>query len=70
MQSFSRINALIPTDQLASQSPDGVRDIILHTLLARIALCSGDTVEFQTKLDKASNTVELDFPDGILRLVW
>lgn len=63
---FQRVDLLKATDQLPSQDPEGVRDVILHALLARLALCSGETVEFKTNYNKASNTVELDFPDGLL----
>ena len=63
---FSRVDLLKATDQLAPQEFDGVRDIILHALFARIALCDESTVEFKTVFDKKTNTVELDFPDALL----
>lgn len=43
-----------------------VNDLILHALLVRIALNNDESAEFQTKYDPATNTVDLDIPDGYI----
>lgn len=42
------------------QQPESpANDIILYSLLARIALKNNETIEFRTKLDQSTNTIEL-----------
>lgn len=44
----------------------GVNDIIIHALHLRIALSDGQSIEFQTKYDKETDTVELIIPDNLI----
>ncbi|MEM3097455.1 MAG: hypothetical protein QXU32_01880 [Nitrososphaerales archaeon] len=43
--------------------PDGVRDLFLYALFARLALSDGSNVEFETKFNPSTNTIELQLPD-------
>lgn len=51
-----------------SVSALGVNDIFLHSLFARVALSNNEVIEFQTKYDKATDTIELYVPDNSLDL--
>lgn len=44
-------------------------DIFLHALFARITLTDGSTVEFETKFNHTTNTIELIIPDKALNLL-
>lgn len=41
-----------------------VRDLVLHALLARIALSNNETLEFETKFNPVTQEVELCYPDA------
>lgn len=54
--------------QLAQQSdiPVGIRDLFLHALFARLALTDNRIIEFETKYNCSTNTIELQIPSDIL----
>lgn len=48
-------------------APTAVRDLFLHALFARLTLNDNSTVEFETKYDPITNTIELQLPDCALQ---
>lgn len=44
------------------QPPPAVRDLFLHALFARIAMTDNSVIEFQTRFNPATNTIELEVP--------
>lgn len=56
----------LPSNPILQQGPDGVRDLILHALFARIALRDNSNVEFRTVFNQSTNTIELDIPNELL----
>lgn len=56
--------------QLAQQSniPVGIRDLFLHALFARLALSDNRVIEFETKYNCNTNTIELQIPSDVLPL--
>lgn len=56
------VNPFINTDV----SPLGVNDILLHALIVRLALSNNDVIEFQTRYNKQTDTVELVVPNAAL----
>jgi hypothetical protein len=49
-----------------SNSYTKVKDLFVHALFARVAMNDGRTIEFQTKYDPNTDTIELHIPDDIL----
>jgi hypothetical protein len=52
--------------QPGCNAPTGVRDLFLHALFARLALNDNSNVEFETKYNPQTNTIELQLPDCAL----
>jgi hypothetical protein len=50
-----------PNDDPVSDPPV-TNDIFLHALFARMTLSDGKTIEFETKFNATTNTIELDIP--------
>lgn len=46
----------------AKDGPPEANDIFLHALFARLTLNNNDTIEFETKFNPNTNTIELDLP--------
>jgi hypothetical protein len=49
-------------------SPPSTNDLFLYALFARIALNNHENIEFETKFDKATNTIELVIQNSALPL--
>jgi hypothetical protein len=47
-------------------APTAVRDLFLHALFARLAFNDNSIVEFETKYNQQTNTIELQLPDCAL----
>lgn len=60
---FARIQSQIPLQQTENLS---VNDFFLYALFARIAFRNNHNIEFETKYDKNSNTIELQVPTNYL----
>lgn len=60
MPVFGNIKPQIPSIPIGIT---GLRDAFLYVLFARFALGDNDTVEFQTKYNPATDTMELFYPD-------
>ena len=58
---------LIPRTSRASDVPPYPNDIFLHALFARLTLSNNETIEFETKFNQATNTIELIVPPDSLQ---
>jgi hypothetical protein len=54
---------LTPQVSRAVVGPVVANDIFLHALFARITLTNNETIEFETKFNRATNTIELQIED-------
>ncbi|MDP1710857.1 MAG: hypothetical protein Q8K86_00165 [Candidatus Nanopelagicaceae bacterium] len=57
---FARV-ITCPNNSVAGPPP-ALNDVFLHSMFARLAFSDNSTVEFETKYDKATNTIELLVP--------
>jgi hypothetical protein len=54
------------TPQTCSLPPVSINDFFLYAMFARIALSNNKNIEFETKYDKTTNTIELIIPNHAL----
>jgi hypothetical protein len=64
---FAKIQKQMP--KVMPGGPVAARDLFLYALFARIALKDNDNIEFETKFNEDTNTIELIIPPKMLPLL-